>query len=162
MIHQLCNAFDRSQSRDCILVSVHAPLTLPCSFLNITRVLAFTAAPQCLYPISSRKSVLWCLVRAQSVRRFILLHQLSIAWYLAGKSSLILQFLDNKFCENYYPTIEGSFQRSIIYNGNEYNCEIIDTAGHVSCCIVYSLLQCLDLTMTTHRMNSPSSMPPIL
>ncbi|KAJ3571421.1 hypothetical protein NP233_g3759 [Leucocoprinus birnbaumii] len=47
-----------------------------------------------------------------------------------GKSSLILQYLENQFVENYYPTIEGSFQRSISYNGNEYDCEIIDTAGH--------------------------------
>ncbi|KAF5363631.1 hypothetical protein D9756_000664 [Leucocoprinus leucothites] len=47
-----------------------------------------------------------------------------------GKSSLILQYLENQFVENYYPTIEGSFQRSINYNGTEYDCEIIDTAGH--------------------------------
>ena len=139
MIHQLCNASD--QSRDWILASVHAPLTPPCVFLNIVRALVFStlaAAPQCLSPISSRENVLWCLVRAQSVRRSTLLHQLSIAWYSTGKSSLILQYLENQFCENYYPTIEGSFQRSIIYNGNKYDCEIIDTAGHVSCRIVRS------------------------
>ncbi|EKM80322.1 hypothetical protein AGABI1DRAFT_15291, partial [Agaricus bisporus var. burnettii JB137-S8] len=46
-----------------------------------------------------------------------------------GKSALILQYLENQFVENYYPTIEGSFQRCIKYNGTEYDCEIIDTAG---------------------------------
>jgi len=47
-----------------------------------------------------------------------------------GKSALILQYLEGQFVENYYPTIEGSFQRTIKYNGTEYDCEIIDTAGH--------------------------------
>ncbi|KXN83667.1 GTP-binding protein rhb1 [Leucoagaricus sp. SymC.cos] len=46
-----------------------------------------------------------------------------------GKSALILQYLEGRFVENYYPTIEGSFQRRIAHNGNEYDCEIIDTAG---------------------------------
>lgn len=50
----------------------------------------------------------------------------------SGKSALILQYLENQFVENYYPTIEGSFQRCIKYNGTEYDCEIIDTAGQVS------------------------------
>lgn len=47
-----------------------------------------------------------------------------------GKSALILQYLEGQFVENYYPTIEGSFHRSISYNGTEYDCDIIDTAGH--------------------------------
>ncbi|KAF9452511.1 hypothetical protein P691DRAFT_722005 [Macrolepiota fuliginosa MF-IS2] len=47
-----------------------------------------------------------------------------------GKSALILRYLEGQFVENYYPTIEDSFQRSIKYNGTEYDCEIIDTAGH--------------------------------
>ncbi|PPR06580.1 hypothetical protein CVT24_001761 [Panaeolus cyanescens] len=46
-----------------------------------------------------------------------------------GKSSLILQFTDGNFVENYYPTIESVFTKSITHNGTEFSCDIIDTAG---------------------------------
>jgi len=46
-----------------------------------------------------------------------------------GKSSLVVQFVDGHFVESYYPTIESTFTKSIKYNGVEYDCDIIDTAG---------------------------------
>ncbi|THH31327.1 hypothetical protein EUX98_g2890 [Antrodiella citrinella] len=46
-----------------------------------------------------------------------------------GKSSLVVQFIENHFVESYYPTIESTFTKSINYKGVEYDCDIIDTAG---------------------------------
>jgi Ras family protein len=46
-----------------------------------------------------------------------------------GKSSLVLQYIENHFVESYYPTIEASFSKSINYNGVDYDCDIVDTAG---------------------------------
>ncbi|PCH41491.1 hypothetical protein WOLCODRAFT_17143 [Wolfiporia cocos MD-104 SS10] len=46
-----------------------------------------------------------------------------------GKSSLVIQFIENHFVDSYYPTIESTFSKSINYKGVEYDCDIIDTAG---------------------------------
>ncbi|KAJ6581914.1 small GTPase superfamily [Mycena capillaripes] len=46
-----------------------------------------------------------------------------------GKSSLVKQFVDGNFSESYYPTLETAATKTITYNGIEYPCEIIDTAG---------------------------------
>jgi len=46
-----------------------------------------------------------------------------------GKSSLVIQFIENHFVEAYYPTIESTFNKSVSYKGVEYDCDIIDTAG---------------------------------
>lgn len=48
-----------------------------------------------------------------------------------GKSSLVVQFIENHFVESYYPTIESTFSKSINLKGVEYDCDIIDTAGQV-------------------------------
>jgi hypothetical protein len=48
-----------------------------------------------------------------------------------GKSSLTVQFVDGHFIENYYPTIENTFRKSLRVRGQEYGCEILDTAGQV-------------------------------
>lgn len=53
-----------------------------------------------------------------------------------GKSSLTLRFVEGNFVENYYPTIESTFNRLIKYKGQDYNTEIVDTAGQDE----YSLL----------------------
>jgi Ras family protein len=45
-----------------------------------------------------------------------------------------VQFVENRFVESYYPTIENTFSRTIKHKGQEYLCEIIDTAGQVSFC----------------------------
>lgn len=46
-----------------------------------------------------------------------------------GKSSLVVQYIENHYPELYYPTIEDTFNKSIILKGVEYDCDIIDTAG---------------------------------
>jgi small GTP-binding protein len=46
-----------------------------------------------------------------------------------GKSSLTVQFVENHFAETYYPTIENQFTKTTKYKGEEYQMEIIDTAG---------------------------------
>ncbi|KAG8903195.1 GTP-binding protein [Tulasnella sp. 403] len=46
-----------------------------------------------------------------------------------GKSSLVVRFVDDTFVESYYPTIENTFTKNIKFNGVEYDCDIIDTAG---------------------------------
>lgn len=46
-----------------------------------------------------------------------------------GKSSLVIQYIENHFVESYYPTIEATFSKGVMYKGVEYDCDIIDTAG---------------------------------
>ncbi|KAJ7068224.1 P-loop containing nucleoside triphosphate hydrolase protein [Mycena amicta] len=46
-----------------------------------------------------------------------------------GKSSLIRQYCQNEFVESYYPTIESTFAKTVKFKNNEYDCDIIDTAG---------------------------------
>ncbi|KAI1786682.1 small GTPase superfamily [Ganoderma leucocontextum] len=46
-----------------------------------------------------------------------------------GKSSLVIQFIENHFVESYYPTIESVFTKTVNYKGVDYECDIIDTAG---------------------------------
>ncbi|KAI0774085.1 small GTPase superfamily [Fomes fomentarius] len=46
-----------------------------------------------------------------------------------GKSSLVVQFIENHFVESYYPTIENVFNKTVNYKGVDYDCDIIDTAG---------------------------------
>ena len=73
---------------------------------------------------------------------------------LRGKSSLLVQFIENHFVENYYPTIESSVSKSIKLNGVDYDCEIIDTAGQVrshSYLTAHSLIHCLIFHRTSSR-----------
>ena len=49
----------------------------------------------------------------------------------SGKSSLTVQFVDSHFVDSYYPTIENTFQKVVKYKGQEFNLDIIDTAGQV-------------------------------
>lgn len=37
----------------------------------------------------------------------------------------------NHFQDSYFPTIESTFAKSVVYKGVEYDCHIIDTAGQV-------------------------------
>ncbi|KAF2668982.1 rheb small monomeric GTPase RhbA [Microthyrium microscopicum] len=54
-----------------------------------------------------------------------------------GKSSLTVQFVEGHFVETYYPTIENTFSKIVRFKGQDYNTEIIDTAGQDE----YSILQ---------------------
>ncbi|KAJ7244065.1 P-loop containing nucleoside triphosphate hydrolase protein [Mycena rebaudengoi] len=46
-----------------------------------------------------------------------------------GKSSLVKQFVDNNFSDSYYPNTDTKSTKTIAYNGVDYPCELIDTAG---------------------------------
>jgi Ras family protein len=46
-----------------------------------------------------------------------------------GKSSLAVQFVDGRFVDSYYPTIENTFSKTIRYKGQDFSTEIVDTAG---------------------------------
>jgi hypothetical protein len=48
-----------------------------------------------------------------------------------GKSSLTVQYCEGHFVESYYPTIENTFSHEIVYKGQTFLTEIIDTAGQV-------------------------------
>jgi len=60
---------------------------------------------------------------------------------LLGKSSLVVQFIENHFVEPYFPTIENTFSKGVVYRGVEYDCDIIDTAGQVRHVILYTETQ---------------------
>jgi Ras family protein len=47
----------------------------------------------------------------------------------ASKSSLAVQFVENRFVDSYYPTIENTFSKTVRYKGQDYLTEIVDTAG---------------------------------
>ena len=46
-----------------------------------------------------------------------------------GKSCLTIQFIESKFVEYYEPTIEHTFKKSIVINGQRYDLSLVDTAG---------------------------------
>lgn len=43
-----------------------------------------------------------------------------------------MQFVDGAFVDSYYPTIEGTFQKTVKHKGQDFQLDIIDTAGQVS------------------------------
>jgi GTPase SAR1 family protein len=49
-----------------------------------------------------------------------------------GKTSLTRQYIQPPtYVEGYFPTIEQTERKHIMYDGIDYDCEIIDTAGQV-------------------------------
>ncbi|XP_064397002.1 GTP-binding protein Rheb-like [Halichondria panicea] len=46
-----------------------------------------------------------------------------------GKSSLVIQFVENQFVDSYEPTIENTFEKVVHYRGQEYLTQLVDTAG---------------------------------
>ncbi|KDN37263.1 putative ras-related GTP-binding protein [Tilletiaria anomala UBC 951] len=46
-----------------------------------------------------------------------------------GKSSLVVRYVEDAFVDSYYPTIENIFNKKIRYKGQDFDCDIIDTAG---------------------------------
>ncbi|CAG5115566.1 unnamed protein product [Candidula unifasciata] len=46
-----------------------------------------------------------------------------------GKSSLIIQYVENQFVDSYDPTIENTFAKHTKVGGQEYNLLVVDTAG---------------------------------
>ena len=48
---------------------------------------------------------------------------------LLGKSALILQLIQNHYVEDYDPTIEDSYIKSVTVDEKPYILDILDTAG---------------------------------
>ncbi|XP_043939716.1 GTPase RhebL1 [Protopterus annectens] len=46
-----------------------------------------------------------------------------------GKSSLTIQFVEGQFVDSYDPTIENTFNKVITVGGQEFNLQLVDTAG---------------------------------
>lgn len=46
-----------------------------------------------------------------------------------GKSSLIIQYVENQFVDSYDPTIENTFSKAVRVGGQEYDLKLVDTAG---------------------------------
>uniref|UniRef100_A0A7N8X4L7 GTP-binding protein Rheb n=1 Tax=Mastacembelus armatus TaxID=205130 RepID=A0A7N8X4L7_9TELE len=46
-----------------------------------------------------------------------------------GKSSLTIQFVEGQFVDSYDPTIENTFNKMVTVNGQEFNLQLVDTAG---------------------------------
>ncbi|XP_004080876.1 GTP-binding protein Rheb isoform X2 [Oryzias latipes] len=46
-----------------------------------------------------------------------------------GKSSLTIQFVEGQFVDSYDPTIENTFTTTMTVSGQEYNLQLVDTAG---------------------------------
>lgn len=46
-----------------------------------------------------------------------------------GKSSITIQFVENQFVDSYDPTIENTFSKTVKIRGQDYQLDLIDTAG---------------------------------
>uniref|UniRef100_A0A8C1Y8E5 GTP-binding protein Rheb n=1 Tax=Cyprinus carpio TaxID=7962 RepID=A0A8C1Y8E5_CYPCA len=46
-----------------------------------------------------------------------------------GKSSLTIQFVEGQFVDSYDPTIENTFNKMVSVNGQDFNLQLVDTAG---------------------------------
>jgi Ras family protein len=46
-----------------------------------------------------------------------------------GKTAVTIQFTEQRFAENYNPTIENTFKKCIHHRGHTYMTDIVDTAG---------------------------------
>ncbi|PWN46374.1 ras-domain-containing protein [Ceraceosorus guamensis] len=46
-----------------------------------------------------------------------------------GKSSLVVRYVEDAFVDSYYPTIENVFNKRVKHRNQEYDLDIIDTAG---------------------------------
>ena len=58
--------------------------------------------------------------------------------HIIGKTSLAKQYIQPPtYVEGYFPTIEQTEHKQIPFDGINYDCEIIDTAGQVSLCSTY-------------------------
>merc|ERR1739838_357264 len=79
-----------------------------------------------------------------------------------GKSSIVIQFVDNKFVSGYDPTIENTFQTSLKNRNQQFELELIDTAGQVSspkCCTEVMLVVSPVTNKTSHVQDEYSLFP---
>ncbi|KAJ0023759.1 hypothetical protein NQD34_003658 [Periophthalmus magnuspinnatus] len=68
-----------------------------------------------------------------------------IGYRSVGKSSLTIQFVEGQFVDSYDPTIENTFNKLVNVHGQDFNLQLVDTAGQVSSilfskCVGYVLI----------------------
>eukprot|EP00920_Eleutheroschizon_duboscqi_P011387 GHVT01027012.1.p1 GENE.GHVT01027012.1~~GHVT01027012.1.p1 ORF type:complete len:183 (-),score=17.56 GHVT01027012.1:813-1361(-) len=75
-----------------------------------------------------------------------------------GKSSLTIQFVENQFVDSYDPTIENTFTKNIKLRGQDYQLQLIDTAGQDEYSIVpQSYSMNIDGYVLVYSVTSPKS-----
>lgn len=75
-----------------------------------------------------------------------------------GKSSLTIQFVENQFVDSYDPTIENTFSKLVKIRGQEYQLDLIDTAGQDEFSIMpQSYCMNIDGYVLVYSVNSPKS-----
>uniref|UniRef100_A0A3Q3XSG7 GTP-binding protein Rheb n=1 Tax=Mola mola TaxID=94237 RepID=A0A3Q3XSG7_MOLML len=52
-----------------------------------------------------------------------------IGYRSVGKSSLTIQFVEGQFVDSYDPTIENTFNKLVTVNCQDFNLQLVDTAG---------------------------------
>ena len=57
-----------------------------------------------------------------------------------GKSALTIQLIQNHFVDEYDPTIEDSYRKQVVIDGETCLLDILDTAGQEVACITCSIL----------------------
>ena len=118
---------------DIVLEIFLSPRQLP---LERNRISAY-AQVRAMTPRTLKRKVI--ILGAPSVGMF-LLSQLfkSTQAHIIGKTSLAKQYIQPPtYVEGYFPTIEQTEHKQIPFDGINYDCEIIDTAGQVSLCSTY-------------------------
>lgn len=63
-----------------------------------------------------------------------------VGFAAVGKSSLTTCFVEDRFVENYDPTIENTFHKTIRFRNAHFITDIVDTAGMVLYIYVHSKL----------------------
>uniref|UniRef100_A0A8C1GZX3 GTP-binding protein Rheb n=1 Tax=Cyprinus carpio TaxID=7962 RepID=A0A8C1GZX3_CYPCA len=56
-------------------------------------------------------------------------NKIKIKILLPRKSSLTIQFVEGQFVDSYDPTIENTFNKMVSVNGQDFNLQLVDTAG---------------------------------
>lgn len=99
-----------------------------------------------------------------------------------GKSSLTIQYVQRMWCEEYDPTIEDSYRKSVEHDGKTYLLDILDTAGGCefsgmhdvwvreahACLVVYSITDRATLSevrekaSAIHRVHDDETLPVVL
>ncbi|CEP20440.1 RHB1 [Cyberlindnera jadinii] len=74
-----------------------------------------------------------------------------------GKSTLVVQYVDNYFLESYYPTIQNQFNKSISFRGQTYEVEVLDTAGQDEFTILQDSSTLVHGYILVYAVNSRSS-----
>jgi hypothetical protein len=114
-----------ASSRSCV---AFFPLPFPC--------LSFRLLSPCLRCANLARSPLWGSGRSVRLPQCIfgllfLLLVLSFFNSFKGKSTITIQFCEGHYVDAYNPTIENTFHKVMRFNNEDFEVDIVDTAGQV-------------------------------